>query len=187
MKVTLSALFLTFVKITLVSFGGGLTAWAQKILVEDRKWITKDQFLSAYLLCRILPGPNNINMSVYIGKHFRGAPGVVFAFSGLILPPLIIVSILGYLYFAYGTLPTIDKTLNGITCAAAGLAGATAFKLGAKYFKKPVAIAFALAAFVLVGFFKWSIYPIIIILGGASIFIEWRKQLVQNSPLQKGD
>lgn len=183
--VTLPQLFVTFVKITLVSFGGGLTAWAQKILVEDRKWITKDEFLSAYLLCRILPGPNNINMSIYIGKHFRGIAGAAFAFLGLILPPLAIVSVMGYLFFTYGTLPSVDKILNGVTCAAAGLAGATAFKLGTKYFTKPVAVLFTIVSFILVGFFKWSIFPIIFILGPLNILWEWKKN--KTNPETKGD
>ena len=73
--VSLSALALAFLKIALSSLGGGLSAWALRVIVEERRWLTEEQFLAALTICRILPGPNQVNMAVYVGTRLRGLPG----------------------------------------------------------------------------------------------------------------
>src|SRR4051812_9620078 len=66
----LMELFFLFNRITLVSFGGGLTAWARKLIVEEKKWLDDEEFLSAYALARVLPGANQANFAIYVGNRF---------------------------------------------------------------------------------------------------------------------
>ncbi len=73
--VSLWALALAFLKIAMASLGGGLSAWALRVIVEERRWLTEQEFLAAFTICRIVPGPNQVNMAVYVGTHFRGLPG----------------------------------------------------------------------------------------------------------------
>src|SRR5262245_66394392 len=86
--VSLWALFWAFLKIAMASLGGGLSAWALRVIVEERRWLTEQEFLAALTLCRILPGPNQVNMAVYIGTRFRGLAGAPATLSRLTVAPL---------------------------------------------------------------------------------------------------
>src|SRR5262249_57570244 len=77
-----AALALAFLTVALASFGGGLSAWARRVLVEQRGWIAEDEFLSALTLCRLMPGPNQVNMAVYVGARLGGLRGVLGAGRG---------------------------------------------------------------------------------------------------------
>src|SRR6266436_8721434 len=97
----LSALFMAFAKISLAGFGGVLV-WARRGIVDQRRWMTADEFNETYALCHFLPGPNVVNLSVVFGSRFRGTVGGIAAFLGLVGPPMVVVTILGALYMRYG-------------------------------------------------------------------------------------
>src|SRR6266702_4513945 len=80
---TLEQLVVAFAIISLCGFGGVL-AWSRRMLVEQRKWMTAEEFNHAYALCQFLPGPNVVNLSVVFGRRIRGAPGSLVALAGLI-------------------------------------------------------------------------------------------------------
>src|SRR5262245_42921403 len=80
--VTHGALAFCFLKIALVSFGGGLSAWARQVIVEERQWLTDEEFLTALTLSRLLPGPNVTNLAVYVGTRFHGLQGAGAALEG---------------------------------------------------------------------------------------------------------
>src|SRR5262245_42428138 len=67
-------LFIAFALIALCGFGGVL-AWSRRMLVEERKWMTAQEFDDAYALCQFLPGPNVVNLSVVFGRRIRGTLG----------------------------------------------------------------------------------------------------------------
>jgi chromate transporter len=75
---TLLELFLAFALISLCGFGGVL-AWSRRMLVEERKWMTPEEFNDAYALCQFLPGPNVVNLSVVFGRRIRGPVGAAVA------------------------------------------------------------------------------------------------------------
>ena len=89
--VTLPDLALCFLQIALSSFGGGLSAWTQRIVVERRRWLNNEQFLTAITISRLFPGPNQVNMAIFVGEHFRGLPGALAALAGLLLAPIFTV------------------------------------------------------------------------------------------------
>ena len=92
----LAELFIAFAKISLAGFGGVLI-WARRGIVEQRRWMTADEFNETYALCHFLPGPNIVNLSVVFGSRFRGIPGGVAAFSGLVGPPMLVATMLAAL------------------------------------------------------------------------------------------
>ena len=102
---SLASLFHGFVSIGMASFGGGLAAWTRREVVQRRGWLNDQQFLSGYALSQLVPGATNVNLAVFIGTQLRGAPGAVACFAGLTLPPLVIVLVLGAMYFGMRGLP----------------------------------------------------------------------------------
>src|SRR6202044_3013624 len=91
---SLSELFIAYALISLYGFGGVL-AWSRRMMVEERRWLTPEQFNEAYALCSFLPGGNILNFSVILGARFRGAWGAIAAAAGLMGPPLLLVICIG--------------------------------------------------------------------------------------------
>src|SRR5579863_5073441 len=87
---SLSELFVAFATVSLSGFGGVL-AWSRRMMVEERRWLTAEQFNETYALCAFLPGGNILNFSVILGARFRGALGSIAAAVGLMGPPLFLV------------------------------------------------------------------------------------------------
>ena len=79
---TTTDLFLGFFKIAISGFGGVL-AWARRIIVQERHWMTAEEFNELFALCQFLPGPNIVNFSLIYGSRMRGAAGAAAAVLGL--------------------------------------------------------------------------------------------------------
>src|SRR6478736_9273866 len=122
----LIALFVAFAKISLAGFGGVLV-WARRAIVDQHRWMTADEFNETYALCHFLPGPNVVNLSVVFGSRFRGIPGSIAAFAGLVGPPMLIAVMLAAVYAHYGEIDALRRTLAGVACAAVGLLIAVVF------------------------------------------------------------
>jgi chromate transporter len=128
-------LFMAFAKMSLAGFGGVLI-WARRGIVEQHRWMTEDEFNETYALCHFLPGPNIVNLSVVFGSRFRGIPGGVAAFAGLVFPPMVIAIVLAALYARYGEIDALRRILAGISCAAVGLLIAVVFKMAMPLVKR---------------------------------------------------
>jgi chromate transporter len=124
----LIALFVAFAKISLAGFGGVLV-WARRAIVDQHRWMTADEFNETYALCHFLPGPNVVNLSVVFGSRFRGIPGGIAAFAGLLGPPIVIVTILAALYTHFGEIDALRRILAGVSCAAVGLLISAVFRM----------------------------------------------------------
>lgn len=122
------ALFLGFSKLGLMGFGGVLPL-AQRLIVEDQKWLTAEQFTDLLGVCQILPGGNIVNMAVAIGYDFAGLKGAISAVFGLMLAPTIIVISLYQLYAQFQEIPMVQHMIQGLAAAAAGLLFVTGFKM----------------------------------------------------------
>src|SRR5476651_1020238 len=87
---SLSELFRAFAVVSVSGFGGTLP-WARRKIVEQKCWMTSEEFNEAFALSQFLPGPNVVNFSVVFGSRFGGAAGAAVALAGLMGPPLVIV------------------------------------------------------------------------------------------------
>src|SRR5258708_31515047 len=124
----LIALFVAFAKMSLAGFGGVL-AFARRGIVDQHKWMTADEFNETYALCHFLPGPNVVNLSAVFGSRFRGIPGGIAAFAGLLGPPIVVVTIFAALYAHFGEIEALRRILAGVSCAAVGLLISVAFRM----------------------------------------------------------
>ena len=114
------ALFLAFAKMSVSGFGGVLY-WARRAIVDQRRWLTADEFNETYALCHFLPGPNIVNFSMVFGARLRGIVGGIAAFAGLLVPPMLIMTLIAALYAHFGEIDMLRRILGGISCAAVGL------------------------------------------------------------------
>jgi chromate transporter len=167
-------LFVAFALISLSGFGGVL-AWSRRMLVEERKWMTAEEFNDAYALCQFLPGPNVVNLSVVFGRRIRGLPGAAVALVGLIGPPFVIVTLIAFIYARWGEVAALQRMLLGIAAAAAGLMLGTCAKMALPLFKDRLGLAplAALATFVSIGVLRLPLYGALAVLVPLSIAIAW--------------
>ncbi len=132
-RTRLADLFLGFLSIGAMSFGGGLVAWIRRETVQRRAWVDDRQFLTFYALSQIVPGANNVNLAVFIGARLRGIPGALAAFAGLMAIPTALIMVVGTLYATARSGPEgalIARALSGMGAAAIGLNLATGLRLG---------------------------------------------------------
>jgi chromate transporter len=166
-------LFLTFMKIGVVGFGG-VGPWARRIIVEDRGWLDEREYAEVLSICGVLPGPNVGNVSVFVGDRFHGAVGSCLALSGLMSGPLAIMLALGYLYASLAQVPAVDGAIGGVAAAAAGLFLGTGLKMAQRLQLSPVELAILACAFVAVGLLRWPLVPVVLTLGPIGIVLAWR-------------
>jgi len=174
---TLSELFRAFVIVSVSGFGGALP-WARRTIVEQKHWMTAEEFNEAFALSQFLPGPNVVNFSVVFGSRFGGASGAAVALAGLMGPPLIIVTVLAFLYARFGDMEILGRILVGITAAATGLLIAVVAKMAAPLFRKrwDWAPVIAIAAFIGVAIMQWPLPLVFVVIAPISIALAWVKR-----------
>lgn len=178
---TLAALAACFLQIALSSFGGGLSAWTRRLVVEQRQWLNDEQFLSALTIARLFPGPNQVNMAIYIGVRFQGLPGALAALAGLLVVPLAILIALGTAYFHFHTVPALQATLSGVVAAAAGMALSMGFKIVGSYLRQLDALLFAAAAFVAVTVLHIRLPIVVLVLAPLAMLWFWPRDAAPKS------
>ena len=173
---SLREIFVAFAKISLSGFGGVL-AWARRMMVEERKWMTPEQFNEIYALSSFLPGGNIINFSIIFGGRLRGAPGSVAAVAGLLGPPVILILIIGAIYAHYGDLPALSRALTGVASAAAGLMLATVAKMALPLFRNRAVVGplIALVTFVAITVMRWPLPYVLLAILPVSIAYAWKQ------------
>jgi chromate transporter len=171
---TLFELLRAFAAVSVAAFGGALP-WSRRMIVERKGWMTAQEFNETFALSQFLPGPNTINFAVVFGSRFGGAPGAAVAVTGLIGPPLAIVTVLAFLYERYGGQPTLDHVLSGIASAAAGLLIAAVAKMATPMFGRRwnAAPLIALLAFAGVALMHWPLPYVFLGLAPFSIALAW--------------
>jgi chromate transporter len=170
----LVALFVAFAKMSLAGFGGVLV-WARRGIVDQHRWMTADEFNETFALCHFLPGPNVVNLSVVFGSRFRGIPGALAAFAGLLGPPVVIVTVLAALYARYGEIDVLRRVLAGVSCAAVGLLISALFRMMMPLIKRRdlIGLVILAAVFVAVGLLRLPLPAVLLVATPLSIAIAY--------------
>jgi chromate transporter len=171
---SLVELFIAFATISLSGFGGVL-AWSRRMMVEERRWLTPEEFNETYALCSFLPGGNILNFSVIFGQRLRGPLGSLVAIAGLMGPPMLLVMMIGAIYAHYGDLPVLRRMLTGVASAAAGLMMATVAKMARPLFRNRAVTGplVAIATFVAIGIMQWPLPLVLAVIVPVSIAAAW--------------
>lgn len=166
---------LTFLRISLSSLGGGLSAHAYLILTEQKHWLSREEFLSFLALSRMFPGANMVNLAVCVGNRCGGAAGALAALVGLLLVPLLLILGLGLLYFRYQYLPGVDGALKGMAAVAVGLTLAMGLKTMEDYWREAWPVLLAALTFGLTALLRWSMFWVLLLLLPAAVGWSYRK------------
>jgi len=172
----LRELFFGMLQVALSSFGGGLSAWSERIVVEQRRWMTDEEFLTGLTVARLFPGPNQINMAVYIGASFRGLKGALVALAGMLLVPFSFLMLLGLAYFYLHEVESVGAVLSGVVAAAAGMALSMGFKIAGQYMRDPVAVVLATCVFLALNNFHQRLIPVILVSGPVAMAWYWPRR-----------
>jgi len=117
-----------FFQVGILGFGGVLPM-ARRVVVDERRWLSPQEFNELFSLCQSLPGANVTNLAAVFGMRHQGITGAGAALAGLLAAPMAIIMVLSALYGRYGTLPPVRHGLAGLAAAAAGLLLGTAGKI----------------------------------------------------------
>lgn len=125
-------LFLSFLQVGVFSIGGGYAAipLIEAQAVDKYGWITVEEFSDLVTIAEMTPGPIAVNSATFVGLRIGGVAGAIVSTFGCILPSLIIVSVLGLIYFKYRSLPALQSVLSCLRPAVVALiasAGLTIF------------------------------------------------------------
>ena len=164
-------LFLGMQQVALSSFGGGLSAWSERIVVEDRQWMSKEEFITGLTVARLFPGPNQVNMAVYIGSRFHGLSGAVAALLGILLLPFSVLMVLGLSYYYLHETLAVDRVLAGVITASAGMALSMGFKIAGVYTRDPLAMLLAGGSFIAMSVFHVRLIPLVLV--AAPLAMAW--------------
>jgi chromate transporter len=169
---TLPDLFLTYGKVGLIGFGG-INAWARRVLVEEKRWLSDQDYAETLGLGQVLPGPNALNAAIMIGDRFHGTAGAIAAPVAMFGGPLILLAGLAMFYDAYGDVPVVRAVLAGVAAAAAGMVIGTAAKMTQKLRPPVPLLAVGLVALLASGVFRVPLPYTVLGLAPFGIMAAW--------------
>ena len=152
-----------WLRVASLSFGGpaGQIAVMHRILVEEKRWISEQRFLHALNYCMLLPGPEAQQLATYIGWLMHRTLGGIIAGGLFVVPGIISIMALSYVYAAWGNVPVIVALFFGLKAAVLAIVVEAVVRIGKRALRNRVMIALAAIAFV--GNFFFNVpYPIIV-------------------------
>jgi chromate transporter len=159
--------FRVWLRVALLSFGGpaGQIAVMHRILVEEKNWISESRFLHALNYCMLLPGPEAQQLATYIGWLLHRTAGGIMAGGLFILPGVIAIMGLSYIYAAFGNVGFIEALFFGLKAAVLAIVIQAVVRVGKRALRNRIMIGLATIAFIAIFFFNVP-FPIIIIGAG---------------------
>ena len=180
---TLGGLFLSFFKIGLVGFGGGIAVLAQirALTVRHRRWLSDFEFAEGLALAQSLPGTSAGNSVTYIGLRLRGWRGAVVAMCGFILPSMLIMIGLAIVYKHLRTFSDTQRFFHGLNGAVVALILVTAWRMGKNILTERWQWILAVSAFLTVAILEATVLEVVFAAGLIGIYIDsfGKKQLQQ--------
>jgi chromate transporter len=158
-----------------ISFGGpaGQIAILHREVVERRQWVPERTFVDALNFCMLLPGPEALQLAIFLGWKLHGVRGGLVAGLGFILPAIVLLGVLSYVYAAHGTLPWVAGVLFGLQAAVIALVGQALVRIGRRALRGPVHIALAVGSFIALQSgvpFPW----ILLVAAAAGVGLSWK-------------
>jgi chromate transporter len=159
-------------RIGLLSFGGpaGQIALMHRILVEEQRWLGEKRFLHALNYCMLLPGPEAMQLAVYIGWLMHRTLGGVIAGVLFVLPGVVAIMALSWVYALYGDVGPVEALFFGLKAAVLAIVVQAVFRIGSRALKNAAMLAIAAASFIAIFGFA-APFPLIILVAGLVGFL----------------
>ena len=159
--------FWVWLRVAALSFGGpaGQIAVKHRIVVDEKRWIGEARFLHALSYCNLLPGPEAQQLAIYIGWLMHGVRGGIMAGGLFVLPGLICIMALSYIYAGWGHVGAVAALFFGLKAAVLAVVVQAVVRVGSRALKNRAMLGIAAAAFVCI-FFVGIPFPLIIIAAG---------------------
>ncbi len=161
--------FAYWLRLGCISFGGpaGQIALMHRELVDEKRWISERRFLHALNYCMVLPGPEAQQLATYIGWLLHRKWGGIMAGALFVLPSLLLLIALSWLYMAFGDVPAVAAFLAGVKPAVVAIVLQAAWRIGSRTLKHRVLWVIAALAFIAI--FAFGVPFPAIVLGAAII------------------
>lgn len=166
-------LFFIFGRIGLTSFGGGLSGWLLREFVQDLKLLSEEEFLNGLSISQALPGVNVTNMAIWIGYRLRGRLGAIVGVTGIVVPPAVVIVILGALFSHLTQFPITHLALDGAAAAAIGLSLSMGIVTARRVRRRLFPLVVLGATFIAIGVFHWPLIGVVLVGGSVSVAVEY--------------
>src|SRR6266571_1759392 len=166
--------FLYFLFLGFVNVGGPVAQITMMFnhMVEKRKWLTEDRFVKIMAFCHVLPGPEALQLAIYVGYLKRKLWGGILAGLTFILPGALVMIVLSWLYVTYGKLPPVNNALYVLKPAVLGIIAAGIIKLGRAAIRNIFLALLLVGAFLGMRFGGINFLLILVIAGALNLLIE---------------
>ena len=180
--------FLYFLFLGFVNIGGPVAQITMMFnhMVEKRKWLSKDRFVSIMAFCHMLPGPEALQLAIYVGYLKRRFLGGVLAGLTFIIPGAAVMILLSWLYVKYGKLPQVNNALYVLKPAVLGIIAAGVIKLGRASIRSVFLGVILVGSFIGMRFAGINFLLILIIAGVLNLLVKegWPRLRRTARPLQ---
>jgi chromate transporter len=175
---SLSEAFWVWLRVAMLSFGGpaGQIAVMHRILVEEKNWVSDSRFLHALNYCMLLPGPEAQQLATYIGWLMHRTCGGILAGGLFIVPGVIAIMALSYIYAAFGNVGIVAALFFGLKAAVLAIVIQAVMRVGKRALKNPVMRSLAAFAFLAIFFFDMP-FPVIVMTAGLIGYFGGRAEL----------
>src|SRR5260370_16118365 len=165
--------FFYFLMLGFVSIGGQVAQITMMYnhMVERRHWLSEDRFVKIMAFCHMLPGPEALQLAIYVGYLKRKLVGGILAGLTFILPGALVMIVLSWLYVRYGSLPQVNNVLYVLKPAVLGIIGAGIIKLGRASIRNLVLAALLIGAFIGMRFAGINFLLILLFAGFINVLI----------------
>ncbi len=167
--ISLRYLFVTFLKIGMVSFGGhmALISVIQREMAEKDKTISAEAILDAVGIASLLPGPMAVNVVTYLGYHLKGKRGALVSMLGILLPACTLMLLLSWAYFAYSFTSEGVGSMYFVPATVAAIIVSTGLQMYQKEVRgKSLKLVLCIATILLLLFFKSYFLTVLLLLAG---------------------
>ncbi|HEX7316756.1 MAG TPA: chromate efflux transporter [Pyrinomonadaceae bacterium] len=156
-----------WVKLGWISFGGpaGQIAIMHRELVERRRWLSEERFLHALNYCMMLPGPEATQLAIYVGWLIHRTPGGIVAGAFFVIPSILVLLLLSYVYAAHGNTAFVTGMLSGFKPVVVAIVVEAVIKIGGRALKRRAHLLIATASFASI-YFLHVPFPLIVLLAG---------------------
>lgn len=157
------SLFWAFFRIGAFGFGGGyvMIPLIQREIVEVRGWLSTAEFTDVIAIAEMTPGPIAINAATFVGFRQMGLAGALAATAGVVVPPVMVMLCLSYLFMRYSSIPVLQSAFSAVRPVAVALIAAAALTVGGSVVKSTEEVVIMLAA--LAALSRTRLHPVIIL------------------------